>query len=67
MPKSSIASFTPSARSAFRRSRLTSRSCIITLSVSSSVRLLGDDPAVAQGAADLVDELGALQLAWRTR
>ena len=54
-------------RSASRRSRLTSMSCIITLSVSSSVRLDGTIPVSLERLGDLVDELRALQLARRRR
>ena len=67
MPKSSIASFTPSARSAFQAQQADLDVLHHHALGQLQREAAGDDPAVAQGVGDLVDELGALQLAWPTR
>ena len=63
MPKSSIASRTPSALSSWSRSSTASVCCISTLSVISRITADGSTPELRQRVAQRVGEPGALELA----
>ena len=63
MPKSSIASSTPSSFSWFSRSIASSMSCMTMLSVISRISVGAAEPGLGQDVADLVHDLGARELA----